>query len=146
RVGRVAGDGVTGPGGSSPRLLAEHLARLKTERGLIATSIIRHLATIRVFCRWGIARGMLESNPAEPLERPMRWQKLPGVLSPRQMKAILAAPGPPEDGRPDNGLWQRDRAMLELMYACGLRASEVCEVAQSDLIDSVRTLRVMGKG
>lgn len=143
---QLARDGVTEPGGITPRLLAEHLARLKTERGLIATSIIRHLATIRIFCRWGIARGMLETNPAEPLERPMRWQKLPGVLSPKQMKAILLAPGPPVDGSADSGLWQRDRAMLELMYACGLRASEVCQIADRDLIDTLRTLRVMGKG
>lgn len=141
----LARAGVTEPGGITPRLLAEHLARLKTDRGLIATSIIRHLATVRVFCRWLASRGMLASNPAEPLERPMRWQKLPGVLSPRQMKAILAAPGPSGAG-PDSGLWLRDRAMLELMYACGLRASEVCQVQERDLVDSLRTLRVTGKG
>jgi integrase/recombinase XerD len=142
----LARAGVTDPGAITPRLLAEHLARLKTDRGLIATSIIRHLATTRIFCRWLVAREMLGSNPAEPLERPMRWQKLPGVLSPRQMKAILAAPAPGAPQGPDNGLWQRDRAMLELMYACGLRASEVCQVGERDLIDTLRTLRVMGKG
>ncbi|MFG0285266.1 MAG: tyrosine recombinase [Phycisphaerales bacterium JB039] len=141
----LARAGVTEPSGITPRLLAEHLASLKTERGLIATSIIRHLATTRIFCRWLTSRGMLESNPAEPLERPMRWQKLPGVLSPRQMRDLLGAPRPPETG-PDNRLWLRDRAMLELMYACGLRASEVCGLGAGDLSDTLRTLRVMGKG
>jgi site-specific recombinase XerD len=96
----LARSGVSEPDAITPRQLSEHLARLKTDRGLVATSIIRHMATVRIFCRWLQARGFTEANPAELLERPMRWQKLPGVLSPREMKAILAAPRPPCPARP----------------------------------------------
>lgn len=147
----LARAGVCDPADITPRQLAEHLAHLKTQRGLVATSIIRHLATARIFGRWLASRGMAESNPAEPLERPMRWQKLPGVLSPRQMRALLAAPAPPAPGPggvapPDTGLWVRDRAMLELMYACGMRASEVCDLGVRDISETLHTVRIMGKG
>src|SRR5215470_7412524 len=73
----------------SPRDLAKHLAALKTERGMAASSIIRHMATIRVFCRWMLARGFIKENPADILERPTRWKRLPGVLTPKQLKALL---------------------------------------------------------
>src|SRR5690348_11255864 len=128
--GELAGRGLTSLGNVSPRDLAKHLADLKTERGLAASSIIRHLATIRVFCRWMLARGMIDENPADILERPTRWRRLPGVLSPKQLKALLEAPAPPADAGPDDApLWLRDRALLELLYASGLRASEAGAIA-----------------
>lgn len=130
----------------TPRLLSEHLQSLRTVRQLEGSSIVRHLATIKVFTRWMHARGMVVDNPADLLERPHRWKKIPGVLSPVQMHALVTAPAP-DPTRPDAlPLHLRDRAMLELMYASGLRASEVGAISLSDYQASVGVVRVTGKG
>lgn len=104
-------------------------------------SIIRHLASIRVFFRYLSANGLVEDNPARLLETPMRWKRLPGVLSPKKMRTLLAAPSP-QHGR----LWLRDKAMLELMYAAGLRASEVATLAVNEYNAILGVLIVTGKG
>src|SRR5215831_5480680 len=75
----LAGRGVARARDISPRHLSQHLAGLKTSRALAGASVIRHLATIKVFCRWLNGRGMLDEDPAAVLERPTRWKKLPGV-------------------------------------------------------------------
>jgi integrase/recombinase XerD len=132
-----------------PRQLTDHLAALKTGRGMAASSIIRHMATIKVFFRWLSARGFIAENPADILDRPTRWKKLPGVLSPKQLRQLLEAPGPPiwdGAGEPPPPLWLRDRAMLELMYASGLRASEVGAVQLTDLHETLGVVRITGKG
>lgn len=128
-----------------PRDLSEHLVRLKTERDLAAASITRHLAAIRVFFRWLTAEGRLAENPADWLERPTRWRRLPGVLSPNQVRRLLDAPGP-ERGAKGPPLWLRDKALVELLYASGLRASELAGVGADDLHEALRVVRVTGKG
>lgn len=131
----------------SPRDLSTHLADLKTQRKMAATSIIRHMATIKVFFRWLHGRGFITENPADILERPTRWRRLPGVLSPKQLKALLAAPQPAEsDDGSEAPLWLRDRAMLELMYSSGLRASEVGAVQMADFHETLGVVRLTGKG
>lgn len=129
----------------TPRHLADHLASLKSSKNLAGSSVVRHLATIRVFFRWLLATSRLDHNPADILERPMRWRKLPGVLSPAAIRTLLAAPQPPDD--PDAiPLYLRDRALLELIYASGLRASEAASVRVNDLNTTLATVRVLGKG
>ena len=127
------------------RHLAAHIARL-SERGLAASSVARHLATIKVFFRWLHARGDIGSNPADYLDQPTRWKKIPGVLSPRQVRSLLAAPSPELDAPDGPPLWLRDRAMLELMYASGLRASEVGALGLTEVIETLGVVRVTGKG
>lgn len=141
--------GVADPAHLTPRVLSAHLAGLRSSRGLASTSVIRHLATIRVFGRWMAATGRMGEDPGESLERPHRWRKLPSVLSARQMTALLAAPAPSPDGaRKGVGalLWMRDRALLELMYASGLRASEAAGVPTRDFHARLGVVRVLGKG
>jgi integrase/recombinase XerD len=121
--------------------LADHLRALHRDRGLQPSSVARHLATVRVFLRFLRANGEIEDDPGRLLERPMRWRRLPGVLSPRQMRQLLAAPSP-DHGR----LWLRDRAMLELMYAAGLRASEVGSLRTTEYNATLGVLVVTGKG
>lgn len=129
------------------RDLAEHLSRLKTERGMESTSVIRHLATTKVFFRWLESTGLIKENPADHLDRPTKWKNLPDVLSPRQMKALVEAPKPDPDADPKAPpLHLRDRAMLELMYACGLRASEVADLRLKDLHPTLGVITVTGKG
>jgi integrase/recombinase XerD len=136
------------------RDLTDHLARLRSERNLAATSVIRHLATIRVFFRWAESTADLPRdadgraiNPADALDRPTRWKKLPGVLTPRQVKDLLAAPRPDSKADPEAlPLYLRDRALLELMYACGLRASEAATLGMRDFNPTLGVVLVRGKG
>jgi len=121
--------------------LAAHLRQLHKGRGLQPSSITRHLSTIRVFFRFLHANGRIADNVALLLERPTRWRNLPGVISPVRMKKLLASPSP-ETGR----LWPRDKALLELMYAAGLRASEVGALRLKDYNDHIGVLLVSGKG
>jgi integrase/recombinase XerD len=139
--------GRTEPAQVTPRDLHEHLARLRSERNMAGTSVIRHLATVKVFFRWLQTTGVIPDNPADHLDRPTRWKKLPNVLSPRQMKALVEAPRPdPEAGPADPPLHLRDRALLELMYACGLRASEAAGLSLKDLHPTLGVVTVTGKG
>lgn len=138
--------GVTSPREITGRVLAEHLRSLKIDRGMASTTITRHLSTIKVFCKWMVARRIVEANPADLLERPTRWKKLPGVLSPSQMRRLIESPQPPLTNCEGLPYWVRDRAMLELMYASGLRASEVGAVGLQDFHEKLGVIRVTGKG
>ncbi|MCL4219951.1 MAG: tyrosine recombinase [Phycisphaerales bacterium] len=143
----LAERGVCEPSDFSPRLLADHVATLASQRQLEASSSTRHVSTIRVLSRWMLATGRVERNPAELLDRPHQWRNLPDVLSPAQMRALVTAPHPPEQVDDSTvPLWIRDRAILELMYASGLRASEVLTLKLGDVLERARCLRVIGKG
>lgn len=133
--------GVTSCRTVKPRLLADHVQQLHRERGLQPSSIARHLSTMRMFFRYLEASDLIDSNPTSPLITPTRWKRLPGVLTPNQMKSLLAA-ADQSSGR----LWRRDRAMLELMYAAGLRASEVAGLRLDGYDERIGILRVLGKG
>jgi len=137
--------GVVEPGQITARVFAEHIVSLTRDRELAGTSVARHMATMRVFSRWLMARGLVESDPSELLDRPAVGRKLPGVLSPGQMRRLLEAPGA-DSGDGGRGLCVRDRAMLEVMYACGLRASEVGDLELSGYEPTASVLRVTGKG
>jgi integrase/recombinase XerD len=124
-----------------PAHLAEHVRYLHRQRELEPTSIARHLATIRVFFRFLAADRIVDDDPTRLLETPTRWKRLPGVLSPKQMKSLLASPDT-DSGR----LWLRDKSMLELMYAAGLRASEVGAIRLNEYNPTLGVLIVTGKG
>lgn len=133
--------GVKDPVKVDARLLAEHVQQLHRVKGLQPSSIARHLSTMRMFFRFLEASGSIGTNPTTPLITPTRWRRLPGVLSPNQMKKLMEA-ADPTSGR----LWQRDRALLELMYAAGLRASEVAGLLLAGYDERIGILRVLGKG
>lgn len=120
-------------------LLREHLRGLG-EQGLAASSIGRRIATFRVFGRFLEARGWIAEDPAHLLVQPRKWEHLPGVLTPGQMRRLLAAPAP---GHP---LFLRDRALLELLYAGGLRASEIAELPVDAIHAELQVARLEGKG
>ncbi|MFT3685558.1 MAG: tyrosine-type recombinase/integrase [Phycisphaerales bacterium] len=140
----------------SPRQLSEHLARLKTDHDLSASSVNRHLATLKVFYRHMTTRGLIANSPAEILDPPTRWKRLPNVLSPRQVQTLVESPAPRVVVRKRKGkeeqkedplnLHLRDRALLDLLYACGLRASEVCSLDFGSVNVKERMLTVIGKG
>jgi integrase/recombinase XerD len=130
-----------------PESLIGHVRTMSSEREYNASTISRHLATIKVFYRWLLATEKIEDNPADHLDQPTKWKRLPGVLTPSQVRRLLEAPQPPE--KPSKGalpLWIRDRAILELMYASGLRASEVGQIGLIDVMEKIGVVRVLGKG
>ncbi len=119
--------------------ITAHLRELDA-KGLAVSSIARHVATIRVFGRFLCARGHLTDNPAEQMTQPSTWRTLPGVLSPEQVRRLITAP------LPEDPLYLRDVALLELLYAGGLRASELAEMDVNRLHLDLAVARVMGKG
>ena len=140
-VTRLAASGLRAPDDVTVDHLAAHVRWLGTDGGLDPRSIVRHLATMRVFFRWLHANTRIRRDPARLLERPTTWKRLPGTMTPGQMKRLVEAPSP-ETG----ALWLRDRAMLELMYAAGLRASEVGSVRLNQWFPTMSTVTVLGKG
>ena len=133
--------GRTAPGEVSTEDLRAHLRRLGRERGMEPSSIARHLASIRMLFRFMTSRGRIADDPARLLERPITWKKVPGVLTPGAMRRLVESPTP-ETGP----LWLRDRAMLELLYAAGLRASEACTLKVNDFHPALGSVSVIGKG
>lgn len=130
-----------------PDALISHVRSMTADRGYASATISRHLATIKVFFRWLLATNKITNNPADHLDQPTKWKKLPGVLTPGQMRKLLTAPCPPQTpvkGMPP--LWMRDKAILELMYASGLRASEVGNIGLIDILEKINVVRVTGKG
>lgn len=108
--------------------------------GLSARSIARHITTLRNFYAFLNQEGNLTSDPTPALVLPRQWKTLPKYLSLEQVDALLAAP----DETKPNGL--RDRAMLQLLYATGLRVSELCMVERGGVNLDLGVVRVMGKG
>jgi integrase/recombinase XerD len=110
------------------------------EAGLAPRSVARHLSAIRQFHRFLVRQGLSREDPTAHLESPRPWRRLPGVLSPEEVERLLAVP------RPTTAAGLRNRAMLELMYASGLRVSEVVGLRLADLDRAVGVVRVIGKG
>ncbi|RJP40606.1 MAG: site-specific tyrosine recombinase XerD [Phycisphaerales bacterium] len=117
----------------------DHLIALQ-RRGLAVSSIARHLAAIKMFVRYLFAERVIRHDLASLLETPKRWQRIPDVLHYEQVEALLTAP----DASDEYHL--RDRALLELLYATGLRATEVSELPVANVNLKVGYLRCIGKG
>ncbi|MAT68210.1 MAG: site-specific tyrosine recombinase XerD [Planctomycetaceae bacterium] len=111
-----------------------------SEEGLAAGSVARHLASLKVFFRFLQLEGELTENQAELLNSPKLWQRVPQVMTPGQVDALLTSP------RKSDGHVLRDRALLEVLYATGCRVSEVANVALRDLHLRERYLVCRGKG
>lgn len=108
--------------------------------GISSRSVARALAAIRGLYRFLVAERHIKRDPTENLENPKLWANLPKSLQPSEVEALLRAP---DKSTPD-GL--RDRAMLELLYATGLRVSELIHVKIEDLVMDAGFLRTIGKG
>ncbi len=116
-----------------------YLARLR-QRGLAPETIARRLSALRGFFRFLALEHGFSENPLAVIEGPKLSRKLPVVLSPEEVERLLSAP----DEKTPTGL--RDRAMLELLYASGLRVSELVGLKLFDLNLEVGFVRVKGKG
>ena len=105
-----------------------------------ATSQARYLSTLRRFYRWLLARGRTLADPTLQLVMPAKPSRLPKVMSEKQVEALLEAP---EISTP---LGLRDRAMIETLYATGLRVSELIQLKLHEVSFDMGVLRVLGKG
>ncbi len=110
------------------------------EEGLAPTSVSRNIVSTRTFFRFLQLEGTVRDNPADLLLTQKNWQRIPNVLSPKQVESFLRAP------KKTDSFWQRDVAMLEVLYATGCRASEVCSLRVKDLSLEEKHLRCEGKG
>jgi integrase/recombinase XerC len=131
--------GVSGPAGVEPVLLRRFLALQRT-RGLAAASIARKAAALRSGFRFFSRRGLVQDDPAAGLGVPRGPKRLPVVLKPRQVDRLLAAP------EPVHPVGLRDRAILELLYATGIRVGELCGLRLGDVDLAADTVLVLGKG
>lgn len=111
---------------------------LLNAKSYATSSICRNLISVKVFLRFLKREGILTHNPALYVETPKLWQLIPDVLSLSEVEALLQQPNSVhEEGA-------RDKAILELLYASGLRVSELCGIKINDIGDE--NLRVLGKG
>ncbi|MDE3111019.1 MAG: site-specific integrase, partial [Acidobacteriota bacterium] len=119
--------------------IVDFLASLYQQR-LDSRSVARHLVTIRNFFRFALIEGRIDEDPAATIESPKFRRTLPQFLSLEELERVLAQP----DTSTVAGL--RDKAMIELMYSCGLRVSELCALRVGDLHMGEGSVRCVGKG
>ena len=107
---------------------------------LRASSQARYISTFRRFYRYLLTRGLIKADPTLKIAMPSIPSRLPKVLSEQQVEALLAAPDIETD------LGQRDRAMLEALYATGLRVSELVGLKIHEVNFDMGVVRIFGKG
>jgi len=133
------GDPATWLGDVDTRTIRGYLAHLHA-RGLDATTIARKLAALRSWFRFLVRRGVLERNVAREVRGPRPPRKLVSFLPIDEAMSLMDAKAPEGAGR------ARDAAVLEFLYATGLRVSELAGLDLDDLDRSQQTVRVLGKG
>ena len=126
-------------GSSDPNDYIMYL-RDQSRKGQATRTVARRLAAIRTLLRYRMAEGEDLEAVLEQLERPKPERSLPKILSRAQVNQLISAPDP------ESPLFFRDVAILEMLYAAGLRASELCDLKLNDLNLQVECVRVLGKG
>jgi integrase/recombinase XerD len=110
------------------------------QKDLTSRSIARHMSSLRSFFSFLVTEDKLQEDPTEHLTSPKQWSTIPKFLNREQIEKLISAP----DKTKPNGL--RDRAMFELLYATGIRVSELINLHLSSLDAGLGLLRVTGKG
>ncbi len=111
------------------------------EKGLSKTSVARSLAAVRSLYKWLAQEGVVEQNPAKLVATPKLPKKLPRVPTIEEMNSVLDGKMPETASFP-----QRDRLMLELLYGCGIRNSELTGINLEDIRLSAEAILIRGKG
>ena len=112
--------------------------------GAARSTLARRAAAARTFTAWAHRRGLLPADPAARLTAPRARPALPTVLDTEQAAAVLD--GVAARAEPDDPVALRDRLVVELLYATGVRVAELCGLDLDDVDDDRRALRVIGKG
>jgi integrase/recombinase XerD len=135
----LEGQGIDAPRAVERRHVHDFLAH-EAGAGCGTSTRARRLSTLRGFHRFLALEGTCPDSPLEDWQGPRRQRRLPGVLRVAEIERLVAAPDP------ESALGQRDRALLELTYAAGLRASEACDLRPEALDHAAQLVRVLGKG
>jgi integrase/recombinase XerD len=138
-VAYLEDQGIRQPEGLTHRELREYVFHMK-DRGLAPSSIQRSLSSLRAYFAFLVEEEVLEADPTERLESPRSMRRLPRVLTRDEVVALLESPSP------DRPMYWRDRAILEMLYAAGIRVSELLGLRIGDLDLDGRLIRVKGKG
>jgi integrase/recombinase XerC len=133
---------VRDPAGVDLAVLRSWLARLQTS-GRARATLARRAAAARAFTAWAARRGILPVDPGVRLTVAAGRRRLPTVLDQHQVATVLAAAEAAGESTP---IAVRDRAVLELLYAGGIRVGELCALDVGDVDDGRRVVRVLGKG
>ena len=135
------GAGITDVSGITTDRILVFLKSLKTSR-LSSSSVIRYQVTIRNFFRFMLKEGVLKKDPVHILELPKKDRKLPQVMNESEVESLLNSPSLIQDKKRQI----RDRAMFEVMYATGLRVSELVGMTLNSIEMTVGFIKVKGKG
>jgi integrase/recombinase XerD len=123
----------------TPQQLSSYVESLYAAH-LSARTIARHIATLRNYYKFLEREGEISRDPAEFLTSPRQWSTIPKYLNREEVERLLSAP------KLDKPRGSRDRAMLELLYATGLRVSELCGLELASVERRLGVLKVIGKG
>ena len=121
------------------RHITNYLLSLK-EKGMASNSISRNLAAVKMFHRYLLRERILEHDITSVIDTPRVWKRIPGYLSMKEVDDLLGAP------RSDKRLERRDKAILEMFYATGMRVSEIANVKIGDMNLNMGYIRCFGKG
>jgi len=130
---------LTSPEHITPVILQAYARRLYLE-DLASATIARHLVALRMFFRYHLLTGLTQRDVCAVLETPKTWQRIPGVLNRQKTNHLL------ESLDTQHPMYPRDHALLELLYATGMRASETADLKTQDVNFQVGYLRCIGKG
>lgn len=135
----LRGMGIVDIGETSKLEVMAYLLSLR-KQSLSGKTVARSISVLRGFYRWLSDEGVLQGNPLEDMESPRTTRSLPEVLSLDEVESLLNQPDP------SNPIGMRDKAMLELLYATGLRVSELTNLVLNDINMEAGYLSVLGKG
>ena len=110
------------------------------EKGMKGSTRSRRTAAIRMFFRFLKERHLIKANPSDLMDAPKKALVLPRILSEQEVFAML------DEVKGEDPVSLRDRAILEVMYGCGLRVSELCDLKREDIVAEGELLRILGKG
>ena len=114
--------------------------RVLSDGGMAPASISRIISSIRTYYRFLSSENILNENPVLLINNPKLPKKLPDVLSEKEISLIINAI------QESSQFYQRDKAIIELLYSCGIRVTELCNLEMSNLFTDEDLIRVMGKG
>lgn len=120
--------------------LREFIMSLMSSKSLSVSSIRRYMSSLRQFHKFLVQEGITESNPTLHIETPKGWQRLPKTISVSEVESLLKQPG---DNRPVS---LRNGAMIEVMYATGLRVSELVNLKHNNINFEIGFITTVGKG
>ena len=114
--------------------------RTQNKKGYTSSTISRVFSSIRSYHNFLLAEKLVDENPTQVLVNPRNAKKLPNVLSEAEISLII------DSIDESNQFFQRDKAIIEMLYSCGLRVTELCDLELSNLFLNDNLIRLMGKG